>query len=92
MFDKDLTRHIANLSKINFTDDEIDKITLDMKNIIQIMDKVNDFEANENTIDQNSIKYNELRDDIPESSCKNSDIIKNSKKTRDNSFFVPKMM
>ena len=40
MFNSDLTKHLAELSKISFTDDELETMTEDMTSIIAVMDKV----------------------------------------------------
>ena len=40
MFNSDLTKHLAELSKLEFTDEELEQMTADMTNIIAIMDKV----------------------------------------------------
>ena len=45
MFNSDLTKHLAELSKLEFTDEELEQMTADMTNIIAIMDKVCEFDT-----------------------------------------------
>ena len=45
MFNSDLTKHLAELSKLELTDEELEQMTADMTNIIAIMDKVCEFDT-----------------------------------------------
>ena len=36
MFNSDLTKHLAELSKLEFTDEELEQMTADMTNIIKL--------------------------------------------------------
>lgn len=92
MFDLSLTKHLADLSKIAFTDDELEKMTEDMTDIIALMDKVCDFEASKETYALNAVSYQDLRKDIPQISLDTEKILKNSNIIKNNSFVVPKVV
>ena len=92
MFDLSLTKHLAELSKIAFTDDELAQMTEDMTDIIALMDKVCDFDASKETYALNPTNYNDLRPDEPTPSVETEKILENSKITKNNSFVVPKVV
>lgn len=92
MFNIDLTKHLAELSKINFTESELNDMTADMAEIVAIMDKVRDFSCDISTDKSDAINFNDLRSDIPESSFTTHDIVKNAKTVTANSFTVPKIV
>lgn len=92
MIDKKLTQHLADLSKINFTDEELEKITVQMGDIINLMDKVKEIDSNNPTYTIEAVNYEDLRADEVAESSPNEDILKNSKETKENSFVVPKVV
>ena len=63
MFDSKMTRHLAELSKLNFTDDELEKMTADMTDIIALMDKVCEFDPSVNPYALDAVDYRDLRND-----------------------------
>ncbi len=92
MIDKKLTQHLANLSKITFTDEELDKITVQMDDIINLMDKVKNIDSNNPTYTIDPVNYGDLRSDVIAESSSNEEILKNSKAIKENSFVVPKVV
>lgn len=92
MFDTRLTAHLADLSKIAFTPEELDKMTDDMTDIIALMDKVKEFDANTPTYALDAEEYMKLRSDAAEKSFATEDIVKNAKNVKNNSFVVPKVV
>ncbi len=92
MFDSDLTRHLAQLSKITFTDGELQKMTNDMTEIIALMDKVREFNENVDPYTLDAVDYNNLRNDNAENSNNAEEITRNAKNVKNNSFVVPKVV
>ena len=92
MFDSDLTRHLAQLSKITFTDGELQKMTNDMTEIIALMDKVREFNENVDPYTLDAVGYNNLRNDNAENSNNAEEITRNAKNVKNNSFVVPKVV
>ncbi|MGN0150489.1 MAG: Asp-tRNA(Asn)/Glu-tRNA(Gln) amidotransferase subunit GatC [Clostridia bacterium] len=92
MFDIELTRHLAELSKIEFNDEELNKMTSDMKDIINLMDKVCEFDNSKKTYALDAVDYNNLRKDNHSDSYPTEKIIENAKNVKNNSFVVPKVV
>ena len=61
MFNSDLTKHLAELSKLEFTDEELEQMTADMTNIIAIMDKVCEFDTSKPAYALDAVDYKDLR-------------------------------
>ena len=75
MIDYNLTKHLAELSKIELSESEMEKITHQMQDIITLMDRVCDFEGSDMLSDRVQ-QYKTLREDVSSnSSCDAGDII-----------------
>lgn len=92
MFDKKLTAHLAELSKLDFTDEELEKMTEDMTAIAALMDKVRGFEENEKPYTVEPAAYGDLRADEYRNSYPTEDILKNAANVKNDSFVVPKVV
>jgi aspartyl-tRNA(Asn)/glutamyl-tRNA(Gln) amidotransferase subunit C len=92
MFDVELTKHLAELSKIEFTDDELNQMTADMTDIINLMDKVCEFDTSKKTYALDAVDYEDLRKDEHRDSYPTEKIVKNAKNIKNNSFVVPKVV
>lgn len=92
MFDANLTKHLAELSKIEFTNDELERMTSDMTDIIAIMDKICNFDASAKPYALDAVDYNNLRPDSHEDSYPTEKIIENAKNVKNNCFIVPKVV
>ena len=92
MFDINLATHLAELSKIEFTDDELEKITREMDEIISLMDTVSDFEDTKKLANDAAVGLNEIRSDFKKPSSPREDILKNAAKKDGKAFTVPKVV
>ncbi len=92
MFDTELTKHLAELSKLTFTEDELKKVTAQMSDIIELMDRVKDIDPEQKTFALDAVDYDNLRTDASRPSFETQDIIKNAKAVKDNAFAVPKVV
>lgn len=92
MFDSALTRHLAVLSKLEFTDSELDKMTADMTDIIALMDKVCDFDPSVKPYTLNEVNYRDLRTDDHKVSSDTALITGNAHNVKHDSFVVPKVV
>ena len=92
MIDKKLIAHLAELSKIELTDEELTKMSLDMAEIIEIMDMVKDFDIRSRDFCLKETDYDNLREDSVESSFPTERILSNAKGRKDNTFTVPKVV
>ena len=92
MFDIKLATHLAELSKINFTETELTKITKEMNEIITLMDTVSNFQHTKKSIADTGIGLNEIRKDIKKASSPRKDILKNTAEKDEKAFSVPKVV
>lgn len=92
MIDEKLTSHLAELSKIAFTEDELKNMTRDMTDIITLMDKVCDFSQTRETYALDAVNFEDLRNDKAQPSFETDKITANAKKIQNNSFVVPKVV
>jgi len=92
MFDTNLTKHLAELSKINFTDNEIDVISNEMTEIVALMDTVTEFNIDETFASAAPVEFSNLRKDEIKDSFPRKEILKNAKKKSDTCFVVPKVV
>lgn len=92
MFNNELTKHLAELSKLGFSDSELEKVTKQMSDIIDLMDKVKEIDKNLETFSLPSTDFENLRPDTARESVDTNLIVKNAKSVRDNAFVVPKVV
>lgn len=92
MFDEKLTAHLAELSKLEFTPDELSRMTKDMTDIVALMDKVCDFDPAVKPYTLDSVNYDDLRKDNYKDSYPNNKILENAKNVKNDSFVVPKVV
>lgn len=90
--DMEMVKHLARLSKLNFTDAELKKAAGEMTDIIKIMDTVKEIDITYDPIKDNQNVYlNDLRKDIPSESLPAEKILQNAV-SMDNAFVVPKVV
>lgn len=92
MFDLDLTAHLAELSKLSFTDDELITMANQMSDIIALMDKVKEIDSELPTYAIDAVEYNDLRRDEIKDSFDTEKILENAKNKKNSSFVVPKVV
>lgn len=92
MFNADLTKHLAELSKLEFSEEELEQMTKDMTDIIALMDKVCDFDTSKPAYALDAVNYNSLRADEYTDSYPTEKITANAKNVKNNSFVVPKVV
>ncbi len=92
MFDVEMTKHLAELSKLTFTEEELKKVTAEMTDIIALMDRVKEIDPALETYALPAVRYDELRRDTARESLDTDKIVKNAKAVKDNAFAVPKVV
>lgn len=92
MFDTDLTRHLAKLSNLTFTDGELAEMTNDMGEIAALMDTVREFDEDILPYTLDAVDFSNLRNDNFENSNNSEEITQNAKLVKNNSFVVPKVV
>lgn len=86
--------HIAELSKLSFTDEESEKMAEQMGDIIELMDTIRDFDIEyDDTGDNNQIPYAQLREDRAEQSFPTEKLMQNAVTGgNEDCYVLPKMM
>ena len=92
MFNTELTKHLAELSKLSFSDSELETVTKQMSDIIDLMDKVKEIDSSLETFSLPATDYENLRPDKARESFNTNLIVKNAKSVQDNAFVVPKVV
>lgn len=84
--------HLCELSKLNFSDDEKDKVMTEMGDIIGLMDTIQEFDiVYDDTKDHNEIKFEEVREDKAAASFPTEKLLQNTNPV-DNCYAMPKLM
>lgn len=86
--------HIAELSKLSFTDEEGEKMAKQMGDIIALMDTIRNFDIEyDDTKDNNQICYARLREDKAEESFPSEKLMQNAVTGgNEDCYVLPKMM
>jgi aspartyl-tRNA(Asn)/glutamyl-tRNA(Gln) amidotransferase subunit C len=92
MVDVSLTAHLAKLSKLSFSEEELEHITEQMQDIIALMDKIADYEPSTLLGSDDGKGFSTLRKDQPLPSFHREDILGNSDDTKDGCFTVSKVV
>ena len=92
--EKEELLHIAELSKLSFTDVESEKMAEQMGDIIALMDTIRDLNIEyDDTKDNNQIPYAQLREDKAEESFPTEKLMQNAVTGgADDCYVIPKMM
>ncbi len=92
MIDTKVTKHLADLSRLTFNDEQLKSVTAEMSAIIELMDKVCDFNNNTDAYTPEQKNFNSLRPDESENSFNREDVVKNAKSVKNGCFVVPKVV
>lgn len=86
-------RHIADLARLKFTDEELDKIAQDMSDVIGYVEELNQVDTSDVEITVNPIYIeNRLREDVVEGELKSEKFLMNAPETVEGYLKVPKLM
>ena len=87
-----MVKYLAELGKLDFTEDELRQASDDMTSIIELMDKVKEIDITYDAVaDNKNIYLNDLREDYNMPSMPTEKVIANAT-NRDNCFVVPKVV
>lgn len=92
MFDVKMTAHLAELSKLKFSDEELRRITEEMDEIVALMDTVADFSATGDGFVNDAVDFENLRPDEVKPSFPREEILANGKENNGTAFVVPKVV
>ncbi len=90
--DLEMVSYLAKLSKLSFTEEELEKTAQDMTSIINIMDTVKEIDITYDALaDNKNVYLNDLREDISQPSMETAKILSNAVNSND-CFVVPKVV
>ena len=91
--DREQIKHIADLANLTINENELDKYTNDMSNIVEFATKLNELDT-ENVEITTSIlgEFNIFREDELKESFDNQELLKNAPASQDGMFKIPKVI
>lgn len=84
--------HIAKLSMLEIDEENIEKLSRDFNNIVEMVDKLGTLNSDDNLEIKAQGLYNVFREDEIEASFKRDDILANAPEKKAGCFFVPKIV
>lgn len=85
-------QHLCELSKLNYEDKALEKVAAEMTDIISLMDGIKEFDLSyDDTKDNNSISFSEVREDIAKPSLPTETLMQNAQ-SREGCYVVPKVV
>ena len=84
--------HIAKLSKLEFSDEEIEKFTTEMSTIVEYVNTLQGVDTSDVEDQTSVLPLNDLRADEVEPSLSQEEAIKNAPKKRAGGFSVPQVV
>lgn len=89
----DTIEHIADLARLNLTEEEKSKLIFDMEKIISYMDKLNELDTSKvKPTDHVIVMRNVFREDVVKPSYPREKILENAPSKEDGFFKVPKVV
>lgn len=90
---KDQVKHVAHLSRLAITEDEAEKLTEELSDIIGYAEQLNELDTEnvEPTTHVLDMK-NVMRKDVPKASTTQAEALKNAPDTKDGQFRVPSIL
>ena len=90
--DMEMVKYLSKLGKLNFNNEELEKVAGDMTSIIEIMDTIKEIDINYDPLkDNHDVYLNDLRKDISAESFPTEKILKNAVNS-ESCFVVPKVV
>lgn len=90
---KETVKHIAELAKLEFKENELDQFSAQFEKIIEYINTLNEIElSNVEPLTQITDFENVLRKDEPKTSVSLDDALKNAPRKNENFFKVPKVI
>lgn len=89
---KDTVKHIAKLSNLRFSEEEINKLSPKFERVLNSIQKIEELDLDGiEPMSHVNESYNMLRDDVVEPSLTTEEALKNAPKKNEYFFKVPKM-
>lgn len=93
MIDKDEVRYIADLASLKLSEDEVEKFSQQLSDILDYIEKLDELDTEDIVPTAYTIPVkNVLREDKVEESLELKKVLQNAPEQKDNQFRVPKIM
>lgn len=90
--DQKMAQYLAELSKLQFSEPELEKVTGEMTDIIELMDTIREIDVTYDALkDNHNVFLPEIRADVVHESMPTDKVLKNAVNS-DNCFVVPKVV
>ncbi|MGN0601533.1 MAG: Asp-tRNA(Asn)/Glu-tRNA(Gln) amidotransferase subunit GatC [Oscillospiraceae bacterium] len=90
--DLEMVKYLAQLGKLEFSDEELAKKADEMTDIIDLMDTVKEIDINYDALkDNHNVYINDLREDVVKDSLATEKVLQNAVNSN-NCFVVPKVV
>jgi aspartyl-tRNA(Asn)/glutamyl-tRNA(Gln) amidotransferase subunit C len=90
---REQVEHVANLARLNLTEEEKEQMTTDLEAIIDFADKINGFEIDDTNPTAHIIPINNVfRKDEVKPSYNRDELLKNAPNKEDGCFSVPRIV
>lgn len=87
-----MVSYLSELGKLQFTDEELERVAHEMTDIINLMDTIKEIDVTYDALlDNKNVYLNDLRNDKSQASMQTEKILKNAKSSN-NCFVVPKVV
>ncbi|MBE5746327.1 MAG: Asp-tRNA(Asn)/Glu-tRNA(Gln) amidotransferase subunit GatC [Clostridiales bacterium] len=88
----DLVKHLANLSRLNFSDDELENFKNEFVQTLNQIDELQSVDTDNVVPYSNLIDAEDLREDTIKPSLSNEEVLKNAPKKSRGAIVVPKVV
>ena len=85
-------QHLAQLSSLTFTQEEMENFVPEFNNILNMINQINQAENNEEYVFTNAVDIQDLREDIVGESISQEKALQNAPKQRKGCFNVPRVV
>lgn len=93
MVSKEEIKHIAELSKLNLSEEEIQKYTNNMQDIVEFANKINSLDTDGVTASAFALDtFNVFREDVVKESFDRDELLKNAPSSNGETYSLPSMM
>ncbi len=93
MVDKETVKNVANLSKLKLKEDDVEIFSKQFNDILNFIDKLNELDVKDvEPFYEINIKERVDREDIPQESLSNEEVLKNAPESEGGFFVVPRVV
>ncbi len=92
VLNQETIEHVANLARLELTEDEKVRYTRELSNIIQLIEQLNDMDVSQIELELDTSQETFFRDDAPHRRFNGEDLLKNAPEPEDGFYRVPQIL